>query len=74
MATCGCNGLSKLGANKEKFQCGDRMITVQQYFEDKLKTRLQYPDLPCVWVGPRDKKNYVPMEVIGTLYQIVNFN
>ena len=50
------------------------MITVQEYFEDKLKTKLQFPDLPCVWVGSRDKKNYVPMEVIDNFYQIMNFN
>ena len=49
------------------------MITVQEYFEDKLKTKLQFPDLPCVWVGSRDKKNYVPMEVIGIIYQIIKF-
>ena len=49
------------------------MITVQEYFEDKLKTKLQFPDLTCVWVGSRDKKNYVPMEVIGIIYQIIKF-
>lgn len=66
MATVGCNGLSRGPANQEKFECDGRLVTVQQYFENKLKVKLQFPGLPCVWVGSRDKKNYVPMEVNQT--------
>ncbi len=39
------------------------MMTVQQYFELKMGIKLQGPDLPCVWVGSRDKRNVVYMEV-----------
>ena len=62
MATVGCNGI-KGPANREKFDCEGKMVTVQQYFEKKLGKKLQYPNLPCVWVGAKDKKNLVPMEV-----------
>ena len=63
IATVGCNGLSKKPANQEKFDCDGRMITVQEYFEKKLNIKLQFPYLPCVWVGSREKNNFVPMEV-----------
>jgi len=62
MATVGCNGI-KGPANKEKFDCEGKMVTVQQYFEKKLGKKLQHPNLPCVWVGSREKRNLVPMEV-----------
>lgn len=63
MAKVGCNGLSKKSASEEKFECEGKMISVKDFFEAKLGKRLQYPNLPCLWVGSRDKKNYVPMEV-----------
>lgn len=62
IASVGCNGI-KGPANEEKFECDGKMVTVQRYFEDKLKIKLQFPHLPCVWVGDRTKKNLVPMEV-----------
>lgn len=62
MANVGCNGL-KGPANKEKFECDGKMVTVQQFFEAKLKMKLKFPNLPCVWVGSREKNNLVPMEV-----------
>ena len=62
-ATVGCNGI-KGPANVEKFvDANGRTVTVQQYFEEMSKKKLQYPNLPCVWVGSKDKKNLVPMEV-----------
>ncbi|XP_059352742.1 protein argonaute-2-like [Daphnia carinata] len=62
IATVGCNGL-KGSASTEKFECDGQQVTVQQYFEKKLNMKLQYPYLPCVWVGSREKKNLVPMEL-----------
>ena len=46
----GCNGL-KGPANQEAFDCGGKMVTVQQHWEDKLKLKLKFPRLPCIWVG-----------------------
>ncbi|XP_046448978.1 protein argonaute-2-like isoform X2 [Daphnia pulex] len=62
IATVGCNGI-KGAANTEKFECDGKTITVQEYFETKLNMKLKYPHLPCVWVGSREKKNLVPMEL-----------
>jgi len=47
----------------ETFESDGKIVSVQEYFEEKLKMKLQYPYLPCVWVGSREKKNLVPMEV-----------
>jgi eukaryotic translation initiation factor 2C len=60
--TVGCNGI-KGPANVEKLVCDGNIVTLQEYFEKILDTKLQYPNLPCVWVGSRDKNNLVPMEV-----------
>uniref|UniRef100_A0A0P5QUR0 Argonaute-2 n=1 Tax=Daphnia magna TaxID=35525 RepID=A0A0P5QUR0_9CRUS len=62
IATVGCNGI-KGSASTEKFECDGQQVTVQQYFERKLNMKLQYPHLPCVWVGSREKRNLVPMEL-----------
>ena len=62
MASVGCNGI-KGAANKEVFECDGKKVTVQQYFEQKYGKKLKFPHLPCVWVGSREKKNLVPMEV-----------
>ena len=62
MASVGCNGL-RGPANQEHFDFDGSKVTVQQYFESKYNIRLKYPNLPCVWVGSREKKNLVPMEV-----------
>ena len=37
--------------------------TVQNYFADTYQIRLQYPNLPCLHVGPQDKNIYIPLEV-----------
>jgi eukaryotic translation initiation factor 2C len=36
--------------------------TVQKYFADTYQIHLQYPHLPCLHVGPKDKNIYIPME------------
>ena len=59
IATVGCNGI-KGPANVEKFECDGKMVLVKEYFETKLKMKLQYPYLPCVWVGSREKKKPGP--------------
>ena len=37
--------------------------TVQKYFFDAHKITLQYPDLPCLHVGSKNKNVFLPMEV-----------
>ena len=63
MATVGCNGLSRKSAAEETFEHEGKMTSVKDFFERKLGIRLRYPNLPCLWVGDRRKRNYVPMEV-----------
>ena len=37
--------------------------TVQKYFFDAHRITLQYPDLPCLHVGSKNKNVFLPMEV-----------
>jgi len=37
-------------------------VTVAGYFEEKYR-RLNYPNLQCVSVGPKNKQQFYPMEV-----------
>ncbi|XP_022113727.2 protein argonaute-2 [Pieris rapae] len=66
-----CNDL-KPPPNALKFTMQDdkgvrRNITVEQYFSEK-GYRLRYPNINCVWVGPRDKEIYYPMELLHVSY------
>jgi len=38
-------------------------VSVEQYYFDVYKHRLQYPDLPALDVGNRKKPTYIPVEV-----------
>eukprot|EP00088_Acartia_fossae_P049385 TRINITY_DN5436_c0_g1_i1.p1 TRINITY_DN5436_c0_g1~~TRINITY_DN5436_c0_g1_i1.p1 ORF type:complete len:857 (-),score=211.64 TRINITY_DN5436_c0_g1_i1:190-2724(-) len=60
------NGLTR-AANVEKIS--DETMTVEQFFRNKYSTVLKYPNLPCLWVGARDKSIYVPMEFCTMLPQ-----
>lgn len=40
-----------------------RQISVEEYMEKTYNIRLQYPHLPCVVVGPKDRQIYLPMEL-----------
>lgn len=41
--------------------------TVYNYFLKQKKYKIQYPKLPLVWVGPRDRKLYYPPELCTIL-------
>ncbi|XP_063822718.1 protein argonaute-2-like [Ostrinia nubilalis] len=43
-------------------------MLVAEYFERVKHVRLRYPDLNCVWVGPREKTIYYPMELLTVVY------
>lgn len=37
--------------------------TIEHYFRHDKKYIIRYPYLPCLWIGPENKKIYVPPEV-----------
>ncbi|XP_063625187.1 protein argonaute-2-like [Cydia splendana] len=43
-------------------------VTVAEYFAKEKGYRLRYPNLNCVWVGPRDKNINYPMELLEVAY------
>uniref|UniRef100_S4PXK7 Argonaute 2 n=1 Tax=Pararge aegeria TaxID=116150 RepID=S4PXK7_9NEOP len=45
-----------------------REISVLKYFEIEKKCRIRFPDLNCMWVGPKDKKIYYPLELLEVSY------
>ena len=51
-------------ANNYKFDCDGKQTSVAQYFMDKYKMQLKYPDAPLVHLGG---SNYVPMEACMVL-------
>ncbi|XP_050665105.1 protein argonaute-2-like isoform X2 [Leptidea sinapis] len=66
-----CNGLVK-PASRMEFKLGDdgksKTITVEKYFAEVKGQRLRYPNLNCMWVGPRNKQIYYPMELLHVVY------
>ena len=53
------NGLKK-AANKEIIV--DLGKTVEEYLKDQYDVVLEYPNLPLLWVGSKQKTIYIPME------------
>lgn len=54
-------GLTRLGANKETFECDGSTVTVAQYFANKYDITLKYPNLPCVQAGKN--RTMLPIEL-----------
>lgn len=50
-------------ASQINFLVDGRKVTIAQYFKDTYRYTLKYPNLPCIWVSPREKNTYIPMEV-----------
>ncbi|XP_072938779.1 protein argonaute-2-like isoform X2 [Epargyreus clarus] len=51
----------------------EAVISVADYFEKDKKLRFRYPKVNCVWVGPKEKKIYYPMECLMVSYgQVMN--
>lgn len=62
--TVGVNGLDK-PADAAVFTLDNgQQCTVANYFSGSKQYRLQYPKLPCLWVGSRQKHVLLPPEVI----------
>ena len=53
------NGLKK---PPSKEMIPDLGISVQEYFQKTYNVSLKFPNMPCVWVGAKQKTIYVPME------------
>ncbi|XP_015119376.1 protein argonaute-2 [Diachasma alloeum] len=61
--TVGVNGLGR-SARETTFPLDNgTTTTVLAYFQGAKRYNIQYPDLPCLWVGPRNKHNMVPAEL-----------
>lgn len=58
------NGLAECPRHN-KFESDSGLCTVENYFMQTKRHRLQFPDLPCLWVGSRTnaKKIHLPVEV-----------
>ena len=53
------NGLKKPPSKEMIVDLG---ITVEQYYKKQYGVVLRLPNMPCLWVGPKQKTIYVPME------------
>ncbi|XP_011307692.1 protein argonaute-2 isoform X2 [Fopius arisanus] len=61
--TVGVNGLGR-SAREATFELENgEVTTVLAYFKGAKKYTIKYPDLPCLWVGSRNKHNLVPIEL-----------
>jgi len=59
----------KMPANKEMINVEGDIISVADYFKHQYGISLKLPNLPCLWVGSRDKSTYIPMEFCTMMSQ-----
>ena len=50
-----------------RFPLDGHDCTVQNYFLKQYNMRLRYPHLPCLHVGPKEKRIFIPLEVCAQL-------
>lgn len=67
-----CNGLVD-PPGKLKFALNQsdgkvREITVGEYFSKEKKYEIKYPFFNCIWVGPKEKSIYFPVELLEVSY------
>ena len=43
-------------------------MSIGEYFKKQYNYTLKYPNLPCIWVSPKEKNTYIPMEVRVVTY------
>uniref|UniRef100_A0AC34F0F2 Uncharacterized protein n=1 Tax=Panagrolaimus sp. ES5 TaxID=591445 RepID=A0AC34F0F2_9BILA len=58
------SGLSSEGADRITFENEDGKHSVADYFYEKYRLRLRYPQLPCVVEKRGSNKSYFPIEVL----------
>ena len=59
----------KMPANKEMINVEGDPMSVADYFMNQYGIALKLPNLPCLWVGSRDKSTYIPMEFCTMMSQ-----
>lgn len=59
----------KRPANQEMIHVDGEPVSVVDYFYNQYGIKLRYPNLPCLWVGSRDKTTYIPMEFCTMMSQ-----
>lgn len=69
--TYSINGLVKC-ARDNIFEHNGNRVSVEHYFQIEKKYRIQYPDIPCLHVGPHQKNIHVPAEVSAFLFKKSN--
>ncbi|XP_034935944.1 protein argonaute-2 isoform X3 [Chelonus insularis] len=61
--TVGVNGLDRSARDAVFELDNNEKTTVERYFLGCKHYKLQYPDLPCLWVGSRAKRTLLPPEL-----------
>jgi len=56
-------------AKDEMITVDGKNISVVRYFLTQYGVELKFPNLPCLWVGARDKSTFIPMEFCSMLAQ-----
>ncbi|KAG7199076.1 hypothetical protein KM043_017975 [Ampulex compressa] len=57
------NGLVECAATHKFAGSDGKTFTIEQYFAQEKQYKIKYPRLKCLWVGPMDKKVYIPAEL-----------
>ena len=56
-------GVTKSSASEQTFPLDDKgECTVERYFKETYKKSLQFPELPCLHVGSKERHVYIPIE------------
>lgn len=55
--------VTRESASRQTFPLDGKRCTVQQYFRDAHKKELEFPNLPCLHVGQKEKHVYIPIEL-----------
>jgi len=55
--------LTRKTASQISFDCDGKKVSIAQYFKSQYNYQLKYPNLPCIWVSPKEKNTFIPMEV-----------
>ena len=58
--------LTEKPASRISFDVDGRQMSVAQYFQKQYNYQLKYPNLPCLWMSPKEKRTYIPIEVSFT--------